>query len=404
MTRTGLHVLSYVTLLLAAVGAYAQDFIPAPTHLRTEYSVNPLGIDTSAPRFGWWMRHDDPVQAQTAYQILVASTAEKLAGNQADHWDSGKVASDESVEVAYGGAALESFQRGWWKVRVWDKADRPSEYSEPASFELAAVKADDFRANWIQAEDEDLGNNGTRAKTERVQTDVKDCWFQVDLGVTRSICGMALYPARPYYRPDHVGFGFPVRFHVEVSDAADFKNAAVLTNCDDKDQPNPGPEAVKLQFPPKDGRYVRLVATGLPANGEGRFVLALAELQFFDADGRNLSEGKEVKVSKEVTEEGWHPEHLTDGVTETLQPNIAAPLFRKQFDVSKAVARARAYVSGLHYYELYVNGQRAGDRVMDPGNTLFAKRALYSTYDVTELLHEGANAGGMTVGHGWWRK
>ncbi|MDX9974395.1 MAG: family 78 glycoside hydrolase catalytic domain, partial [FCB group bacterium] len=60
--------------------------------------------------------------------------------------------------------------------------------------------------------------------------------------------------------------------------------------------------------------------------------------------------------------------------------------------------------SGLHYYELYVNGQRAGDRVMDPGNTLFAKRALYSTYDVTELHQEGAKAVGMTVGHGWWRK
>jgi alpha-L-rhamnosidase len=382
--------------------AYAQDSIPAPTHLRTEYLANPLGIATDAPRFGWWMRHDDPSEAQAAYRVLVASTPDILAQDKGDLWDSGKVASDESVEVPYTGQNLNSFQRAWWKVCLWDKRDRPSAFSEPATFELAALKSDDFSAKWIQGTPDDPGNNGCRSRTEKTVDDPS--WLQVDLGESKRVCGLVLYPACPYYRPDLVGFGFPVRFHVEISDTPDFKESSTILSCDDKDQPNPGAEPAKLQFHPKDGRYLRLVATKLAPNGEGRFVLALAELQAFDEGGHNLSEGKEASAEKDVDEEGWSPKFLTDGVYETKPAKMAAPLFRKAFKVSKPVARARAYASGLHYYELYLNGQRVGDRVLDPGNALFKKCSLYSTYDVTPLLREGDNAVGMTVGHGWYRK
>lgn len=79
-----------------------------------------------------------------------------------------------------------------------------------------------------------------------------------------------------------------------------------------------------------------------------------------------------------------------------------APLFRKEFTASKKIARARAYVSGLGYYELYLNGKRVGDNVLDPGWTTYSKRVLYSTYDVTDLLREGKNAAGAIVGNGWY--
>ena len=79
-----------------------------------------------------------------------------------------------------------------------------------------------------------------------------------------------------------------------------------------------------------------------------------------------------------------------------------APLFRKEFAVRGKVARARAYVSGLGYYELRLNGERVGDHLLDPGWTSFSKRVLYSTYDVTGLLKEGPNAVGAVVGNGWY--
>ena len=55
----------------------------------------------------------------------------------------------------------------------------------------------------------------------------------------------------------------------------------------------------------------------------------------------------------------------------------------------------------MGYYELYLNGERVGDHVLDPGNTVEKKRKLYSVYDVAGLLREGANVAGMTLGHGW---
>jgi len=78
------------------------------------------------------------------------------------------------------------------------------------------------------------------------------------------------------------------------------------------------------------------------------------------------------------------------------------PLFRTEFKLDATVKRARAYVSGLGYYELRLNGQRVGDRILDPAWTTYARRVLYSTYDVTEQLEQGSNAVGLIVGNGWY--
>lgn len=79
-----------------------------------------------------------------------------------------------------------------------------------------------------------------------------------------------------------------------------------------------------------------------------------------------------------------------------------APLFRKEFTFDKKIARARAYVSGLGYYELRLNGEKVGDHVLDPGWTSYAERVLYSTYDVTSQLKRGRNALGIMLGNGWF--
>lgn len=79
-----------------------------------------------------------------------------------------------------------------------------------------------------------------------------------------------------------------------------------------------------------------------------------------------------------------------------------SPLLRREFNLAKSVARACAYISGLGYYELHINGKKVGDNVLDPGWTDYAKRILYVTYDVTSYLTDGLNAIGIMLGNGWY--
>jgi alpha-L-rhamnosidase len=79
-----------------------------------------------------------------------------------------------------------------------------------------------------------------------------------------------------------------------------------------------------------------------------------------------------------------------------------APLLRREFELPGPVRSARLYVTGLGWYEAWINGRRVGDRVLDPLWTSYAERVLYSTYDVTELVREGTNAIGAMLGKGWY--
>ncbi len=79
-----------------------------------------------------------------------------------------------------------------------------------------------------------------------------------------------------------------------------------------------------------------------------------------------------------------------------------APLLRKEFAVKKTVKRATAFAAGLGYYELHLNGKKAGDQQFGTAWTTFSKRVLYSTYDVTGMLKKGANAVGFILGNGWY--
>jgi alpha-L-rhamnosidase len=75
---------------------------------------------------------------------------------------------------------------------------------------------------------------------------------------------------------------------------------------------------------------------------------------------------------------------------------------RREISLPARPVRARAYVAGIGYYELRINGQKIGDHVLDPGYTTYAKRILYVTHDVTGALYEGSNAIGLLLGEGWY--
>jgi alpha-L-rhamnosidase len=117
--------------------------------LRCEYAVNPLGVDVLQPRLSWvfgpCVERD---QAQSAFQVQVASTLEGLIAGQADVWDSGKVASS-MPQVEYGGRPLVSRQRCFWRARAWDADDAASAFSQPAWFEMGLLNVADWEARWI---------------------------------------------------------------------------------------------------------------------------------------------------------------------------------------------------------------------------------------------------------------
>ncbi len=120
-------------------------------HLTCEYFTNPVGIGTTVPRLSWILTSGVQDQAQTAYQVLVASSVKLLSEAKADFWNSGKVGSDQSILVEYDGKSLKSRDICWWKVRVWDKDGKASAWSEPASFEIGLLEADDWKADWIRS-------------------------------------------------------------------------------------------------------------------------------------------------------------------------------------------------------------------------------------------------------------
>lgn len=205
------------------------------TDLRCEYVSNPLGVDVPSPRLFWKLESSSRDQRQTAYQILAATTAETLATAHGDLWDSGKVASDETIQVPYQGRPLKSSHQVFWKVRVWDAEGRGSAWSQTASWTMGLLNEADWHAHWIAAQ------------------------------------------------------------------------------------------------------------TG----------------------------------------------------SETL-------LLRREFTVKPGLKRAIAYISGLGYYEMLVNGHKAGDDPLSPGWTRYDKTCLYDTRDLTTFVREGHNAIGLLLGNGMY--
>ena len=118
-------------------------------NLRCEYLSAPLGIDVVKPRLSWVIESPLRGESQTAYRVLVASSPEDLKKDRGDVWDSGKVASDRSIQVEYSGKPLESRMRCYWKVRIWDKDGKASDWSRPASWTMGLLQPADWKGMWI---------------------------------------------------------------------------------------------------------------------------------------------------------------------------------------------------------------------------------------------------------------
>ena len=122
------------------------------THLRCEYLENPLGIDVVRPRLSWVLETGERGQVQTAYRLVVASSMANLDNDVGDLWDSGKVESDQSVNVVYDGKELKSRDRCYWKICAWDRDGIQTEFSEPAKWTMGLLTGDDWKSSWIAME------------------------------------------------------------------------------------------------------------------------------------------------------------------------------------------------------------------------------------------------------------
>uniref|UniRef100_UPI004047D6B0 family 78 glycoside hydrolase catalytic domain n=1 Tax=Mariniflexile sp. TaxID=1979402 RepID=UPI004047D6B0 len=120
----------------------------------TEYHTNPVGIDVKKPRLSWQLLSDSDNVMQTAYEIRVATSLSNLKDQNSLLWNSGKIMSDQSVNIAYQGADLKSMQRAYWQVRIWDHKNKASNWSDIAFWEMGILETSEWKADWITMKDE----------------------------------------------------------------------------------------------------------------------------------------------------------------------------------------------------------------------------------------------------------
>src|SRR6185369_5395413 len=147
MKAVAVGVLALLTLIVAGVVSGQATY--SVEGLRCEYLSNPLGIDVEKPRLNWLLTAGPRGRQQDAYQVLVASSQANLEQNKGDIWDSGKTASGQTTFVTYGGRALTTGMRVWWKVRAWDHEGRITMWSRPAWWSMGVLHESEWEGRWI---------------------------------------------------------------------------------------------------------------------------------------------------------------------------------------------------------------------------------------------------------------
>jgi hypothetical protein len=175
-------------------------------------------------------------------------------------------------------------------------------------------------------------------------------WVQVDLGASLPIETVRLIPARPTDFADTPGFGFPVRFRVEVSDDPAFVKREAISDHTGADFPNPGDQQFVVRPGGKKARFVRVTAEKLWKRTND-YVFALAELQV-ESDGKNVALGKAVTALDSIEAGRWGRRHLVDNfdsrheLPDASDP-VTADLLARRSRLESEIQRAETSRSGL---------------------------------------------------------
>lgn len=121
-------------------------------NLKCEYFNQPLAINTAHPRLSWNIETAQKNWMQGAYHVLVSSDSLLLAKNQGDLWNSGRVESEQCLNIEYQGEPLNSRQDCWWKVQVWDKEEESIGWSQVQKWRMGILEPTEWKGEWISSD------------------------------------------------------------------------------------------------------------------------------------------------------------------------------------------------------------------------------------------------------------
>ncbi|HEX7072349.1 MAG TPA: alpha-L-rhamnosidase N-terminal domain-containing protein, partial [Rhodothermales bacterium] len=366
------------------------------TDLRAENTRNLLGTEVHPPRLSWRIEGRGRGVSQSSYRIRAAADAASLARGSALLWDSGVVASSETFDVRYGGPPLASMQRIWWDVAVVDNFGRIAR-SQPAWMEAGLLSPGDWRAEWINAEDE--------------------------LAAADRKAGLAwIWSAEPLDPRLH-------GFRIDFSAPSDLVDADILVSGKDE------LVAVWVNGQPVELPEHSYWGTLQPVSGRlrpGRNSLCLAVRaeteSFWPADGGaagallrlHRANGETERVVSDPSwrvmvdpPAGWHAEDFDASAWNAAQrsgsrafgdprPPEPVMLLRTDFAVEEAPVGARLYATALGAYEARINGQPVADNILSPEPSVARSHVLYQVYDVGHLVKLGDNVLGFAVADGFY--
>jgi alpha-L-rhamnosidase len=411
--------------VMCALTAGAQALSPAA--LRVDEMTTPLGIDDTQPRFSWQLRDSREGARQTAYQLLVASQPELLAAGKADVWDSGRIASGQSVEVQYAGHALAPSTRYYWKVLVWDQAgevwDQAGEPvpESPVSWWETGLLKQPWRAQWI----------GYETSEEAAVREAPAAWIAYPNHIQ-----MPAAQALPAGKPSelHIAYRQTVNVTKPVLHATLYATAqdTVSAWMNGVQVMTASPYPPWRQFPWK--KFVRADVTGALATGANTIaieqvhyaqpreqadappMIATLFVEYTDGTTEVFASGTSWKSSVEAGS-GWQQKSFDDAGWKSAvvykqgtgnealgHPWIpdSVKIFRRAFEVKPTVKSARLYTTALGAYEMFINGRRVGDQVLAPGWTDYRQLLSYQTYDVTAELALGKYVLVALLAPGWY--
>ncbi|NYE18038.1 alpha-L-rhamnosidase [Microbacterium immunditiarum] len=375
--------------------------------LSVEGTGHPLAIDDPHPQLSWKLSGEDRGILQSAYQIVAATTRERLEDVVVDLWDSGRVESSESVSVAYEGEVPGPGSRIYWKVRVWAGPGEPSAWSDAGWWERGL--GDAWEGAWIggpQLPAETLTFAGAR-------------W----IGAPGTVAGNDSMPAGDQC----------IRKEFDVPADRELERARMLITVDERyalslngDPVGSTPEGggwhiaqvLDLTDHIRAGKNaLSILATNAkrsPAAAIGKLVL-----EFYDAEPIVVATDS-TWVSAATAQAGWTGVEFDDsgwpavadlgsygiepwGAGAALpESNAPAPLLRTAFEVGSDLVRGRLYVAAAGYQIGTINGKPVSGHVLEPATTDYDESVMYVPYDVTDLLDAGSNVLAFELGRGFF--
>ncbi|MBQ9428165.1 MAG: family 78 glycoside hydrolase catalytic domain [Clostridia bacterium] len=380
------------------------------TDLKVNNLTEPLGIDT-LPTFRWVNHASGYARAQSAYRIVVASSAETAAAHTGDVWDSGRVESGLNYDIAYGGGALADCTEYFFAVQVWDERGS-GVWSEVSRFCTGFFDADAWTAKWIGAEDGD-----------RVPCDVAldgANWIWLTDGAATTGAGTEYF--RKWFTVDENREVDEVLLAVTMDDyGCLFVNCSTVLRVQNKtDEWKCGKVVNITPYVEKGENIFGAKVTNSVSSGG---LIAKIEVRYTDGGVDTTVTDTSWLCAKSVTsasgwerpgynDTAWSPADMAIAygggpwgnkvvMPQTMPVNVGAgaPMLRKTFVIAKEVKNAKLYISGLGLYDLYVNGRSPDDTVLNPAHTQYEDTVHYRAYDVTDLLTVGKNAVAVELGN-----